>query len=154
MLLAGQRAWIAARAEATDAAPGVGSLQLMVDEWEIAIEEGQEIEVQGVCSREAMPGLVGSYREVATALVLRAPPGGALEISGLGESASTATARARDPAGARETSTRASDRARKAPASAGAPAKTSSGWPTDRAIVVITAVFSGLGVLVAWWLSR
>ncbi len=159
--LTGQRDWIAARAQASDSSdPASASLQLAIDEWEVAIEDGYELEVEGECAREAAPGGVGGYRDAPTALVLRAPSDGSLKISGIGANASTATRPAGPSAGDRA---RASRPTREKRPSGDAEATrrgqrrdagASATKATDRTILLTTVIACTLGAILAWWLTR
>lgn len=49
------------------------AVKLMVESWEVVIEEGQRIEIEGVVGTEAMPpGALGGYRDRPTCVAIRA----------------------------------------------------------------------------------
>ena len=134
--LAAQQRWIDEHARAAPSTEGLASLSLVAERWEVALEEGDEIEVEGVCARELTAS--GGYRGQATELVLRAPPGGSIRVRGVGASAPVARP-TRAPRGARGPAPR--------------PPRDQARPPHDRSIVLAVAGLCGLGVLLAWWLS-
>ncbi|UJR85606.1 hypothetical protein [Sandaracinus amylolyticus] len=85
--LEGQQAWIRAHAETTEPGPGA-TMRLVIEQWEVVLAEGDEVEIEGECALEAAPPGTGAggYRERASCLVLRAPAGGTLEAHGVGAS--------------------------------------------------------------------
>jgi hypothetical protein len=83
-----QERWIAEQAKKGDG--DHRSVKLMVESWEVVLEEGQRVEIEGVAAIEPVPpgvGEGGGYRERPTCTVLRAPEGGELRITGVGASA-------------------------------------------------------------------
>ncbi|AKF10990.1 hypothetical protein [Sandaracinus amylolyticus] len=84
--LQGQDAWIRAHAETAESGPGASTLRLVIEQWEVVLEERDEVEIEGECALEAAPPGTGpgGYRERASCLALRAPSGGTLEVRGVG----------------------------------------------------------------------
>lgn len=133
---AGQQRWIDAHAREVGDSGAPASLRLVAERWEIALEEGHEIEVEGVCEREMT--VEGGYRGQASRLVVRAPPGGTIRVRGVGASAPAASP---PPA----------ERARRAPRSR--PRARPASVPTDRIVLAIVTGVCAVGALLAWWLS-
>lgn len=92
--LESQAKWIAANSHLADGGAGSKSVGLSVDRWEITIEEGQRVEVEGICQEEAILATLAAcdgYRSRPTALVLRAPAEAPIRVVGVGEIAPSRT---------------------------------------------------------------
>lgn len=71
-------------------AQGQRAISLMGEKFECVLQEGDEIEVSGLCVIEAVPpslGHGGGYRDAPTCLHVRAPAGRPLHVRGVGASA-------------------------------------------------------------------
>ncbi len=94
--LASQQEWIRKNAHLAQGGPGGSSAQLAIEGWEIAIEEGQSVEVEGICLTEAIPpGLASTdgYRSRLTGLVMRGSEDSPLRVIGKGAIAASLTER-------------------------------------------------------------
>jgi hypothetical protein len=92
--LESQAKWIEQNAHIARGGPGSESVALTVDRWEIAVEEGQRVEVEGQIAEEAIPATLAAsdgYRSRPTARVLRAPRGLPLRVVGMGEISASRT---------------------------------------------------------------
>lgn len=144
-----QTRWIAEHADIAKAGPGAETVRLAVEQWEVVLEEGYEVEVEGVSAREqAPPGSDGGYRDSAMCSVLRPGSTGAVTVRALGD-ASVENTIGPNPL------TRQSVRSA---SSGGAPSDLVPPVRAGRASPMLVAfglflVFGAAGAL-AWWLSR
>jgi len=64
------------------------AVELISEQFEVTLQEGDEIEIRGLCVMAMLPpgiGHSGGYRDAPTGLQVRAPVGRRLEIRGLGD---------------------------------------------------------------------
>ncbi len=82
-----QDRWIRDRAHLTEGGPGANATRLIVERWEVVLQEGQQVEVEGIVSIEPAPSELArgtSYRDVATISVLRPAHADGVRVTGLG----------------------------------------------------------------------
>jgi hypothetical protein len=82
-----QAKWIREHGEIATAGPGAATATMTVDAWEVVIEEGQRVTVEGPCRTEALSADLGhsdGYRSRLTGRVLRGSPGAPLRVTGVG----------------------------------------------------------------------
>lgn len=100
--LAGQERYIREQREHFQSGgKGEKSLKLVDERFEVVLGEGEQIQVTGLCQREAVPaglGLGGGYRDLPTCLHIRAPHDGQLMVRGVGSAAPRALMKSRGSA--------------------------------------------------------
>lgn len=96
----GQRAWIAKHAHLADDGPGAASVRKRIERFEVALEDGQRVEVEGFAEVTPAPagygGARGGYRTAPTCLTLRADDRPVVVV-GVGEAAPAPVEDARAP---------------------------------------------------------
>lgn len=78
------------------------AVELISEQFEVTLQEGDEVEIRGLCVMARLPpgiGHSGAYRDAPMGLQVRAPVGRRLEIRGLGEVAPLAVAQGKDHKG-------------------------------------------------------
>lgn len=136
-----QERWIREHANRVNAAEGTRSIALVTERWEVVIEEGQEVEVEGLVQVEHVPTSLGGnagYRDLPTCTVLtRSGSDRPVHVRGVGASAPV---RPTESAGAKP----------RAPGSGRSKARAR---PFDRHVMITVSVVAAASALV-WWLSR
>ena len=84
-----QEHWIRTHAHLTKDQPGDKAVGLMVERWEVVIEEGQHLVVEGLFRVEPLPPGLGSggYRDRPNCMVVRASERSPVRVLGVGISA-------------------------------------------------------------------
>jgi hypothetical protein len=88
--LHGQEKWIRANAHLAEGGPGAGTVQLVVERWELVLAEGDEVEVEGAFHIEPLPpgvGAGGGYRDRPTGMIVRGDESSPVRLRGVGASA-------------------------------------------------------------------
>jgi hypothetical protein len=92
-----QAEWIREHAATVSEGPGAATATMSVEAWEVVIEEGQRVSVEGPCRTELLDADLGQsdgYRSRPTGRVLRGSAGAPLRVTGVGAIAPEETEKA------------------------------------------------------------